>query len=101
MNKYLVQLSEHLASQPVEFHNWEADSILSFLYCCFAEDHPMENDRIRGCYEKLEPAFEGLPREISNQLFRNIADLCVEYELAAFIEGLRIGVALERELQAE
>lgn len=101
MNKYLEQLSDHLASRPMEFNDWDADSILSFLYYCYAEDHPLGNEKIRRCYEKLESAFEGLPLEISNQLFRNIADLCVEYELAAFIEGLRIGVTLERELQVK
>lgn len=47
MNKYLEQLSDHLVSRPMEFNDWDADSILSFLYCCYAEDHPLENEKIR------------------------------------------------------
>lgn len=101
MNKYLAQLSKHLAAQKMEFHDWDADSLLEFLFCCYTEDHPLDNEKIQHCYEKMEPVFEGLPRDLSNQLFANIAAVCIEYELAAFIEGLHIGVALERELQAE
>lgn len=63
--------------------------------------HPLDNEAIRRCYEKMEPLFEGLPRDASNQLFQNIAAVCIEYELAAFTEGLRVGAALERELRSE
>ncbi len=98
MNKYIKHLSDHLAAQPMEFHDWDADSMLEFLFCCYTEDHPLDNKKIRRCYEKMEPVSEGLPRDLSNQLFADIAEVCIEYELAAFTEGLRVGVALEREL---
>jgi len=97
MNNYIQMLADHLASQPMEFHDWDADSLLDFLFCCYTEDHPLDNEAVRRCYEKMEPIFEGLLREDSNQLFQNIAELCIAYERAAFTEGLRIGVALERE----
>lgn len=98
MNKYIKLLAEHLASQPMEFHDWNADSLLEFLFCCYTEDHPLDNEAIHRCYEKLEPLFEGLPRDASNQLFQNIAAVCIAYEQIAFTEGLRVGAALEREI---
>ncbi len=101
MNKYFKLLAEHLASQPMEFHDWNADGILEFLFCCYTEDHPLENDAVRKCYEKLESFFDELPNDASNQLFRNIMELCNSYEQAAFIEGMRIGVHLEREIHSE
>lgn len=101
MNKYIQLLCDHLSSQPMEFHDWNADSLLDFLFCCYTEDHPLDNEAIRRCYERMEPVFEGLPREDSNQLFQNIAELCIAYERAAFIEGLRFGVALEREVNSD
>lgn len=101
MNKYIQLLRDHLASQPIEFHDWNTDSLLEFLFCCYTEDHPLDNEAIHRCYEKLEPLFEGLPRDASNQLFQNIAAVCIEYELAAFTEGLRLGAALEQELHSE
>lgn len=101
MNKYLQLLREHLAAQPIEFNDYDADSMLDFLFCCYTEDHPLDNKKIRRCYEKLEPVFDSLPNHLSNQLFHNIATVCIEFELAAFTEGLRVGAALERELRAE
>lgn len=100
MNKYIQLLCDHLSSQPMEFHDWNADSLLDFLFCYYTEDHPLDNEAVRRCYERMEPVFEGLPREDSNQLFQSIAELCIAYEQTAFIEGLRIGVALERELNS-
>lgn len=101
MNKYIQLLCDYLSSQPMEFHDWDADSLLDFLFCCYTEDHPLDSDEIYCCYEKLEPIFEGLLREDSNQLFQNIAELCIACERAAFIEGLRVGVALEKEINSD
>ena len=101
MNKYIQLLRNHLTSRPMEFHDWDADSLLEFLFCCYTEDHPLDNETIRRCYEKMEPLFEGLPRDASNQLFQNIAAVCIAYEQAAFIEGLRIGVRLQIEITSK
>lgn len=101
MNNYIQMLADHLTSQPMEFHDWDAESLLDFLFCCYTEDYPLENEDIRRCYERMEPVFEGLPREDSNHLFQNIAELCIAYERAAFIEGLRVGVALEKEINSD
>lgn len=98
MNKYLQLLRDHLAAQPIGFNDYDADSMLDFLFCCYTEDHPLDNEKIRQCYEKLEPVFDSLPNNLSNHLFQNIAAVCIEFELAAFSEGLRVGAALEREL---
>lgn len=97
MNEYIKQLSNHLASQPIDFHDWKVNSMLEFLFCCYTEDHPLDNDKILRCCKKMEPVFVGLPRNMSNHLFANIAEVCIEYEIAAFTEGLRVGVALGRE----
>jgi len=101
LNKYIQLLHDHLASQPIEFHDWDADSLLEFLFCCYTEDHPLDNEAIRRCYKNMEPLFEGLPRDASNQLFRNIAELCNAYEQAAFTEGLRVGAAIEKEILSD
>lgn len=101
MNKYIRLLRERLASQPIEFHDWDAENMLEFLFCCYTEDHPLDNEAIRRCYKKMEPLFEGLPRDASNELFQNIAAICIAYEQIAFIEGLRVGAALEREIVSE
>ena len=48
--------------------------------------------------KKLGPILDGLPLEDSNELFRNITELCAASEQAAFEEGVKVGVALEREI---
>ena len=101
MYRYIQMLADRLASQPLEFHDWDANSLLEFLFCCYTEDHPLDSEKVRRCYEKLEPLFESLPSTPSNQLFQNIAELFITYEQVAFIEGVRIGVMLDREIRLD
>ena len=84
MNKYLRKLCEELASQPLEFRDWDTDSMLGFLTFCYTEDHLLDSAAVRRYYEKLDPVFEGLALEDSNELFFHISELCSAYELAAF-----------------
>ena len=48
--------------------------------------------------KKLGPILDGLPLEDSNELFRNITELCAAFEQGAFEEGVRVGAVLEREI---
>ena len=98
MNKYLRKLCEDLASQPLGCRDWDTDSMLSFLYFCYTEDHPLDSAAVRRCLKKLWPILDGLPPEDSNELFRNIAELCAASEQAAFEEGVKAGAALRREI---
>ena len=98
MNRYIQRLTDHLVSRPSAFRDWDTDSMLGFLYFCYTEDHPLDTDEVRQCLKKLGPILDGLPLEDSNELFRNITELCAASEQAAFEEGVKVGAALEREI---
>ena len=72
--------------------------MLEFLFLCYTEDYPLDTDEVRQCPKKLGPLLDGLPLENSNELFRNITELCAASERAAFEEGVKVGAALEREI---
>ena len=55
MYRYIQMLADRLASQQLEFHDWDANSLLEFLFCCYTEDDPLDSEKVRRCYEKLEP----------------------------------------------
>ena len=99
MNPYLRMLSDELTTQPLEFRDWDTNSMLEFLFLCYTEDHPLDSEAVFRCWRKLGPVFDGLPMGESNELFSNVSELCTAYEILAFTEGVKVGAALEWEIQ--
>ena len=61
-------------------------------------EHLFDNEQIRACYADLEHFHEAMPLDESDRLFSLVARLCIEYERAAFTEGIHVGVQLMEEL---
>ena len=69
--------------------------MLSRTYC---EYNPIDNDAIQNSFHDLESCLEHLPSRENDQVFDRVCALCVEYEKAAFLEGMRVGAQLVMEL---
>ena len=61
--------------------------------------HETDSKKIRACFVDLEHFHEAMPLDESDRLFSLVARLCIEYERAAFTEGIHIGVQLMEELR--
>ena len=92
------KIRAYFESRQIDLSRIGAESLLDFIYQCYSEFHSFDNEQIRACFAELEHFHDAMPIEESDHLFNLIADLCMEYERAAFTEGIHVGVQLMEEL---
>ena len=90
----------YFETRKIDFSILGAESLLDFIYQCYSEFHALDNEQIRACFADLEHFHDALPIEESDRLFSLVTRLCIEYERAAFTEGVHVGVQLMEELRA-
>ncbi len=79
--------------------NPSVESLSDFLWQYYIEYHPVTDTQVKHNELALEPFFRDLSMEASDDLFGLISDLCVSYQRAAFLDGVRLGIRLLQELQ--
>ena len=92
MNDYLTALQTHLdAQQPAN------QNILDLLYDAYNDTTGMDNEAIKADFEKLYQLMNGKPLQEIDEIIYAVCTLCRDHEKAGFIEGVKIGMRLERE----
>ena len=94
------KIRAYFETRKIDFSNAGAESLLEFIYQCYSEIHSLDNKQIRACFADLEHFHEAVSLEESDRLFSIVARLCIEYERAAFMDGIHVGVQLMEELRA-
>ena len=89
----------YFETHKIDFSTLGAESLLEFIYQCYSEFRGLDNERIRACLADLEHFHETMSLDESDRLFSLVARLCIEYERAAFTEGIHVGVQLMEELR--
>lgn len=99
MNPYFEKLKQHLVENPLDLG--DADSVLGLLYECHNENSPYDNEQIKADFNALYQAMNGMPlREMDNIIYP-VCKLCRDHERAGFVEGIKVGLRLEKELTEE
>lgn len=76
----------------------DADSVLEMLYECYNENHPYDNEEIKSDFNELYQKMNGMSLRDMDKIIYPVCTLCRDYEKAGFVEGVRLGVRLAREL---
>ncbi len=97
MQHYIKALQDYCKQNPLNHGN--AESVMEFLYWHYAENNPIDNQKIRNSFAKLRQQYPHLSLEAFDPIFTTVSDLCVEHEHLAFLEGLRLGVTLMMEVE--
>ena len=92
------KIRAYFETHKIDFSILGAESLLEFIYQCYSEFHALDNEQIRACFAELDHFHETMSIEESDRLFHLVARLCIEYERAAFTEGIHVGVQLMEEL---
>ena len=58
----------------------------------------MDNAAIKADFEELYHLMNGKPLQEIDEIIYAVCTLCRDHEKAGFVEGFRVGVRLEREL---
>lgn len=96
MKEYLKFLEEYYKQNPP--NHGDMGSVLEVLYWYYAENNPIDNQKIRDSFAKLRSQFPNLSLQEFDPIFDTVSELCVEDQRLAFYEGLRLGVALMIEM---
>lgn len=95
MDKYMECVRKFLAEHTPDYGYPDAHSLLEHIWCSYTQSNSVENEKIKKLFAELED----LALDQSEKMFDKIVELCEEYEHAAFLEGLHVGVRLICELQ--
>lgn len=97
MKRYVEALRRDLDKNPPSFG--DADSVLEMLYGCYNQYNRMDTEAIKAGFEALYEQMSGVPLHCMDNVIYSTCTLCREHEKSGFIEGVKIGVMLARELE--
>ena len=75
-----------------------AESILEVLFDAYNESSGFDNAAIKADFEVLYRLMNGKALKEIDEIIYAVCSLCREHEKAGFIEGVKIGMSLAKEL---
>ena len=75
-----------------------AESILEVLFDAYNDTTGMDNEAIKAAFEKLYQIMNGKPLQEIDEIIYAVCTLCRDHEKAGFIEGVKVGMSLAKEL---
>jgi len=76
----------------------DGDSILSLLYEAYSECNRLDDDQIKADFEELYHCMNGMTLKEMDRVIYTVCMLCRHHEKTEFIEGIKIGLRLNVEL---
>ena len=98
MDKIAKQLKAYIESHPIDLGDSDCETVLDQLYQAYAESHESDPPEISEGFKELEEYLCNLPLEDNNAVFNLCCRLCSAYERKAFMDGVRYGSYLIKEL---
>lgn len=96
MKKYIETLKSHIQQHPLNCG--DSDSVLGMLYECHNENSPYDNEQIRAGFNELYQQMNGMELREIDRIIYPVCKLCRDHERAGFVEGIKIGIRLAREI---
>ena len=97
MDEFMNVLQTKVATQQPHYPD-NAESILEVLFDAYNESSGFDNAAIRADFEKLYLLMNGKPLQEIDEIIYAVCTLCRDHEKAGFIEGVKIGANLTKEL---
>jgi len=98
MHPYIERLQEEFEKNPPNYGYQYANSLLEMLYMWYVEWNPINSEQIRRDFFVLEAFFSSGREEKLDSALDVVTRLCKQHEQLAFLEGLRVGFRLAKEL---
>lgn len=96
MKTYFEILKQHIEQNPPNFD--EVDSVLEMLYDCHNERNPYDNDQIKADFNALYQQMHGMTLKEIDRVIYTVCALCRSHEKAGFVNGIKVGFLLQKEL---
>ena len=98
MDKIVELLKAYIETHPFDPGDSDCETVLDQLYQAYAESRENDPPEIGEGFKELEEFLCYLPLDDNNAVFNLCCRLCSTYEHKAFIDGLKYGAYLIREL---
>jgi hypothetical protein len=98
MDKIVELLKAYIETHPFDPDDSDCETVLDQLYQAYAESRENDPPEIGEGFKELEEFLCNLPLDDNNAVFNLCCRLCSTYERKAFIDGLKYGAYLIREL---
>ena len=98
IKKYLAALQAKEATQQTNFGN-DADTVLELLYNTYYEHVCTDDtDEIKQAFDELYHSMTGKTLKEKDEIIDTICNLCRLHQQTGFIDGIKLGLQLAREL---
>ena len=96
MKNFYDVLSRYVSENQPNFGN--GDSVLTMLYEAYSDCNQMEDAHVKAAFEELYRQMNGMELHEMDRILDPVCSLCRSHEQAGFVEGVKIGVTLSKEL---
>lgn len=96
IEKYIQALREYALSNEPNYG--DGYSILTLLYEAYNEVNRMDNDQIKADFNALYHAMNGMALKEMDRVIYPVCTLCRNHEKAGFVEGVKVGILLSKEI---
>lgn len=97
MNEFMTALQTHLTNQQPNYPD-NAQSILEVLFDAYNESSSFDNAAIKADFEEIYRLMSGKTLKEIDEIIYAVCTLCRDHEKAGFIEGVKVGMSLAKEL---
>ena len=98
MNEIVKRLNAYINAHPFDSGDSDCETVLDQLYQAYAESHESDPPEIRDGFKELDDLLGDLSLDDNNAVWNLCCQLCTAYERKAFLDGLKYGAHLIREL---
>ena len=98
MNEFMTALQTQLVTHQPNYPD-NAESILEVLYDAYNESSGFDNATIKTDFEELYRLMNGKPLNEIDEIIYAVCTLCRDHEKAGFIEGVKVGLNLTKEIK--
>ena len=98
MDNIAQRLKSYIEAHPFDPGDSDCETVLDQLYQAYAESHESDPPEISYGLKEPEEFLCTLPLDDNNAVFNLWCRLCSAYERKAFLDGLKYGATLIREL---
>ena len=99
MKNYFEKLRAYIAENPPDFG--DSESILILLYESYADSNKMDDGTIREDFNELYQQMNGMELREMDRIIYPVCTLCRDHQRSGFVEGIKVGIQLKRELTEE
>ena len=99
----MKQITEHLnayiSDHPFDPGDTDCETVVDQIYQAYAESHESDPLEIRDGFKELDNLLGELSLDDNNAVWNICCQLCTAYERKAFLDGLKYGAHLMKELR--